>query len=361
MKKILKVVLFSLLAVSLAACSNGSKPSVDPKEKYGCDVLNVYNWGEYVGENVIHNFEKQYGVKVTYSLFGSNEEMYTKLLGGSQYDVLIPSDYMIERLIKENLIQKLDLSLIPNMSNLDEATLNKSFDPTNEYSAPYLWGNVGIVYNTKYIDSKDVESQGWDVFKNSKYNGLSIAVYDSERDSFMMAFKALGYSMNTENDAEIEAAYNWLLDVKKSVSPKFVQDEVIDGMIFGEYVMANVYSGDAAYMLSENEDLAYFAPTEGTNIWVDAMVIPANAKCTALAHEFINYILTYEASLDNSETVGYSSSNAEVLSELSSAGGTYEGNDAYLPRVGYELDETFKHNDVLKKKLSDLWIKVKNQ
>lgn len=361
MKKILKLAISGLLAFSLTACGSKPKSDVNPKEKYGCDVINVYNWGEYVGEEVNKNFEQQFNVKVVYSLFGSNEEMYTKLLGGSQYDVLVPSDYMIERLMDENMLQKLDLTAIPNLVNLADGVKSLPYDPNNEYSVPYFWGTVGIVYDKTVIDPADVEKEGFDIFRNEKYNGQSIAVYDSERDAFMMAFKALGYSMNTEVEAEIEAAYQWLLDVDKKVNPAYIQDEVIDGMINGEYVLANVYSGDAAYMLSENENLAYFMPESGTNIWSDAMVIPANAKCPKLANEYINYILTYEASMDNSSTVGYPSSNKEVLEELSSEGGDYFENEAYLPRVGYAKDEVFQNNEVLKKKLSDLWIKVKNQ
>lgn len=362
MKKLLKLVLCSLLALSLTACGKSSGNSdIDPIEKYGCDVLNVYNWGEYIGEEVNKKFEQQYNVRVVYSLFGSNEEMYTKLLGGSQYDVLVPSDYMIERLMDENMLQKLDLSLIPNLPNLADGVTNLPYDSENEYSIPYFWGTVGIVYDTTVIDSANVEREGFDIFRNEKYKGQPIAVYDSERDAFMMAFKALGYSMNTESDEEIQAAYQWLLDVDAKINPAYIQDEVIDGMIYGEYVMANVYSGDAAYMLSENENLAFYLPESGTNIWSDAMVIPANAKCPALAHEYINYILSYDASLDNSMTVGYTSSNAEVMEELSSEGGDYFGNDAYLPRVGYDKDEVFKHNETLKKVLADLWIKVKNQ
>ncbi len=362
MKKIWKVLVCSLIVASLTACSsNGGSSDVDPMETYGCDALYVYNWGEYVGENVLSDFEEQYNVKINYSLFGSNEEMYTKLLGNSNYDIIIPSDYMVERLIEEDMVQPLDLSLIPNMELIYEGIPNLAFDPNNEYSVPYFWGNVGIVYDTTVIDSADVESMGYEIFRSEKYAEEDIVVYDSERDAFMMAFKALGYSMNTENPDEIEAAHQWLLDVDSTINPAYLQDEVIDGMIYGEFVMANVYSGDAAYMLSENENLAYFAPTEGTNYWVDSIVIPKGSECTALAHEFINYTLSYDAALANSDYVGYSSPNAEVLVELSSEGGYYYENDAYNPRTDYALDEGFRHNEVLKKDLSDRWIRIKNQ
>ena len=175
----------------------------------------------------------------------------------------------------------------------------------------------------------------------------------------MMAFKALGYSMNTDNQDEIQEAYQWLLDMNNTMEPVYVTDEVIDGMINGTKDIAVVYSGDATTILEENPDMGFWMPNEGTNLWSDAMVIPANAANPKLAHEFINYVLTYEASLGNSEYVGYASSNQEVLDELSGEGGLFAENEAYLPRSGYEKDEVFVDNQVLKKELAELWIKVK--
>ena len=203
-----------------------------------------------------------------------------------------------------------------------------------------------------------MEEQGYNILHNTDYKG-KIYVYDSERDSFMMAFKALGYSMNTDNQDEIQEAYQWLLDMNNTMEPVYVTDEVIDGMINGTKDIAVVYSGDATTVLSENPDMGFWMPNEGTNLWSDAMVIPANAANPKLAHEFINYVLTYEASLGNSEYVGYASSNQEVLDELSGEGGLFAENEAYLPRSGYEKDEVFVDNQVLKKELAELWIKVK--
>lgn len=203
-----------------------------------------------------------------------------------------------------------------------------------------------------------MEEQGYSILHNTDYKG-KIYVYDSERDSFMMAFKALGYSMNTDNQDEIQEAYQWLLDMNNTMEPVYVTDEVIDGMINGTKDIAVVYSGDATTILEENPDMSFWMPTEGTNLWSDAMVIPANAENPKLAHEFINYVLTYEASLGNSEYVGYASSNQEVLDELSGEGGLFADNEAYLPRAGYEKDEVFVDNQVLKKELAELWIKVK--
>ena len=354
MKKVVAV----LLTVMLLLTGCGGNPSADAIEKYGSDILKVYNVGEYIGEDVISNFEKEFGVKVIYEVFDSNEMMYTKLQAGDSYDILVPSDYMIERLIKESALQELDLELIPNITNLAEQVRNLPYDPENTYSVPYFWGSVGIVYNKNTVDQADLEAEGWNILKDTKYAG-KIYMYDSERDAFMVAFKALGYSMNTQNEEEIQAAYQWLMEQRQTMEPIYVIDEVIDGMMNGNKDMAVVYSGDAATILSENEDMGFFMPTEGTNMWSDCMVIPANAENPKLAHEFINYILSYDASLDNSETVGYASSNQEVLDELSGEGGLFEGNEAYLPRDGYDKDEVFNDNQVLKERLTELWIKVK--
>ncbi len=357
MKKSIALALIATFV--LAGCGGGgSDASSAAVEKYGSDTLKLYNWGEYTGENIISDFEDEFGVKVIMEYFDSNEMMYTKVQAGDAYDVLVPSDYMIERMMKEDMLQEIDLSLIPNMENLTDGVKNLAYDPDNTYSVPYFWGNVGIVYNHNNVDPAEVERLGWDIFHDTAYKG-NIYVYDSERDSFMMALKALGYSMNTENEAEIQEAYEWLVQISKTMEPAIVLDEVIDGMATGTKDIGVLYSGDAAYALSENEDLSYFLPEEGTNLWSDAMVIPANAENPALAHEFINYVLTYDASYDNSEYVGYTSSNQEVMDELSGEGGYYEGNEAYLPRVGYEKDEIFVDNQILKERLAELWIKVK--
>ncbi|MGN0134540.1 MAG: extracellular solute-binding protein, partial [Anaerotignum sp.] len=336
----------------------GGNSKMDAVAKYGSDTLKLYNWGEYMGEDLIGNFEKEFGVKVITEYFDSNEMMYTKLQAGDSYDVLVPSDYMIQRMMKDGMLQELDHSLLPNLSELAEGVQNLPYDPDNSYSVPYFWGSVGIVYNHNNVDPAVVEAQGYEILRNTDYKGR-IYVYDSERDSFMMALKALGYSMNTESEAEIQEAYEWLLDMNNTMAPIYVTDEVIDGMINGNKDIAVVYSGDATTILEENEDMSFWMPNEGTNLWSDAMVIPANAENPLLAHEFINYVLTYEASLDNSEYVGYTSSNQEVLDELSGEDGLYAENEAYVPRAGYEKDEVFEDNPVLKKTLAELWIKVK--
>jgi len=335
----------------------GASPQ-DAIAKYGSDTLKLYITGEYMSEDLIPNFEEEFGVDVIVEYFDSNEMMYTKMQAGDSYDVVIPSDYMIQRMMAEDSLQELDLSLIPNLDNLTPEVRNLPYDPDNTYSVPYFWGSVGIIYNHNNVDPAVVEAQGYEVLRNEDYAG-QIYIYDSERDSFMMALKALGYSMNTESQEEIYDAYEWLLDMNDKMNPTYVTDEVIDGMMNGNKDIAVVYSGDATYIQSENEDMSFWMPNEGTNLWYDAMVIPKNAANPLLAHEFINYTLTYEAALANSEYVGYTSPNEEVMLELSSDEGLYGAYEAYVPRDGYEKDEVFEDNPIIKKTIAELWIKVK--
>lgn len=358
MAAVAAVLVLAVVGGTVGARLSQQHKSAAAVEKYGSNVLKIYLPGEYLGENVISDFEKQYGVRVIVENFDSNEMMYTKLMVGDRYDVIIPSDYMIERLMNEDFLQPLDKSMIPNMENMSDAVLGMSYDPDNTYSIPYFWGSVGLVYNHENVDPAVIESEGWEVLRNTDYAG-HIYIYDSERDSFMMAFKALGYSMNTEDPNEINDAYEWLLQMNNTMSPVYVTDEVIDGMMNGYKDIAVVYSGDAAVVLDENEDMSFYMPSQGTNIWCDAMVIPQNAENPKLAHEFINYMLTYEAAFDNTETVGYTSPNAEVFEEMTSSEDLYADNAAYLPRSGYEKDEMFHDNQVLMRELSKLWIKVK--
>ena len=355
MKKVVAVLLTAMLLLTGCGSSASSEEAI---QKYGSDTLKIYNVGEYIDTSIISDFEHEFGVKIVYEVFDSNEMMYTKLQAGDSYDILVPSDYMIQRLIGENALQPLDLSMIPNIENLTDEVKDLPFDPDNTYSVPYFWGSVGIVYNKNVVDPADLEAEGWEILRDTKYAG-KIYMYDSERDSFMVAFKALGYSMNTQNEAEIQEAYQWLMEQRQTMNPVYVADEVIDGMINGNKDMAVVYSGDATTILMENEEMDFFMPKEGTNLWVDSMVIPANATNPKLANEFINYMLDYDIAYTNSEWVGYASPHKEVLADLSGMGGYFEGNVAYVPRQGYEMDEVFEDNQVLKERLTQLWIKVK--
>lgn len=325
---------------------------------YQGQTLRIYSPGEYIGENVIPQFEELTGARVVLELFDSNEQMYIKVANGESYDVLIPSDYMIERLIKEGLVQKVDQSKLMNMDFISQEVKNLAYDPGNEYSVPYFWGSVGIVYDTTKVSEEELQQEGYNIFLNEKYKG-DIYLYDSERDSFMMALKSLGYSMNTESEEQLQEAYRWFETCVTTMAPEIVTDEIIDNMAQGRKALGIVYSGDAAYIMSENENMGYYEPMEGTNIWCDAMVIPSNAANVELAHEFMNYLCDYEAAFDNSDFVGYTSPNEEVMDELYGEGGTYEGINAYIPRSGYIKDESFVFNERTKKIISNLWSKVK--
>ena len=333
----------------------GKKDSVLP---YAGQTLHVYNWGEYTGENILREFEEKTGAKVVMENFDSNEQMYIKVANGESYDILVPSDYMIQRLIQEGYLQKLDHSKLDCLDKLCEDVVGLPYDPENEYSIPYFWGSVGIVYDKTKVDLEDLEREGFDIFKDQKYKG-QIYLYDSERDSFMMALKALGYSMNTENEGELQAAYEWLVECVQTMDPEIVTDEIIDNMAQGRKALGLIYSGDATYVMSENEDMGYYLPESGTNLWSDAMVIPANAKNPDLAHEFINFASDYEGAYDNSSFVGYSSANQEVMDTLSGEGGDYEGINAYVPRSGNPNDEVFEYNENTRKLIANLWSKVK--
>ena len=322
----MKKLLTSLLAVAtmftLTACGGGSNED----KPYAGQELHLYNWGEYMGENFISGFEDLTGATVVVDYFDSNEAMYIKVANGEPYDILVPSDYMIERLIQEDLIQKLDKEKITCMDELVE-------------------------------DIKaDLEKEGYNIFLDTKYKG-DIYLYDSERDSFMMALKALGYSMNTKDEKELEEAYNWLVKCVETMEPEIVTDEIIDNMAQGRKALGLIYSGDAANIMSENENIGFYMPETGTNLWSDAMVIPKNAENVELAHEFINYACSYDAAMDNSSFVGYTSANQEVMDEL--ANGDFEGINAYVPRTGNDKDEVFEYDEATRKIISDYFSKVK--
>lgn len=326
---------------------------------YAGQTLHVYNWGEYTGENIISGFEELTGAKVIMDNFDSNEQMYIKVANGDAYDVLVPSDYMIQRMMQEDMLQKLEPETRKEcLSELVEAIKGLPYDPKNEYSIPYFWGTVGIVYDKTKVSEEDLENEGWNIFLDQKYKG-DIYLYDSERDSFMMALKALGYSMNTTSADELNVAFNWLVQCVQTMDPEIVTDEIIDNMAQARKALGLIYSGDAAYVMSENENMGFYMPTSGTNLWSDAMVIPKNAKNPKLANEFIRYITSYDAAMDNSSYVGYTSPNKEVTEELGGEGGDYDGINAYTPRSGYDKDEVFQYDEATRKIIADLWSRVK--
>lgn len=347
-----------VVVVDLVASLFGLNKSAG-SQPYAGQTLHVYNWGEYTGENIISGFEELTGAKVIMDNFDSNEQMYIKVANGDAYDVLVPSDYMIQRMMQEKMLQKLEPETRKEcLGELADAIKGLPYDPKNEYSIPYFWGTVGIVYDKTKVSEEDLEKDGWDIFLDQKFKG-DIYLYDSERDSFMMALKALGYSMNTTSQDELNDAYNWLIQCVQTMDPEIVTDEIIDNMAQARKALGLIYSGDAAYVMSENENMGFYMPKSGTNLWSDAMVIPKNAKNPKLANEFIRYITSYDAAMDNSSYVGYTSPNKEVMEELGGKGGDYDGINAYTPRAGYDKDEVFQYDEITRKIIADLWSRVK--
>ena len=356
-KKLVVPVISAVAVLTIAGLVFGLKNETAALP-YAGETLYIYMPGEYMGEEIIPMFEEQTGATVVVENFESNEQMYIKVANGESYDILVPSDYMIQRLKEEDMLQKIDLSRITCWDELNDSVKNPPFDAENEYSVSYFWGNVGIVYDKTKVDLEDLEKEGYGIFKDKKYRG-DIYLYDSERDSFMMALKSLGYSMNTENEKELNDAYEWLVECVQTMEPEIVTDEIIDNMAQGRKALGLCYSGDAAYIMTENENMGFYLPQEGTNRWYDSMVIPANAENAELAHEFMNFISAYDYAYDNSSYVGYTSPNLQVMEELYGEGGDYEGINAYIPRVDNENDEVFVYNAETRKMIANLWSRVK--
>ncbi len=346
MKRILAVMTVVIVGVMIITGLSSSKR-----------VLRVFNSGEYFEPELMEQFEKEYDCKLIYETFDSNESMYTKIKSGAEYDVLVTSDYMIERLIKEEQLQPIDWSKITNKDALDPDVMDFAFDPDNEYSVPYYVGTVGILYNPNVVDEEDLE-EGWELLRNPKYKG-DIYMIDSERESFMVALKALGYSMNTDNYDEIDEAYKWLIDQRETMDVVYVGDDAIDNMVSGNKSIAVVYSGDAALIMAENDELEYFEPEEGTEEWCDSLIITDNCEDTDLAHKFIDFTLREEEGIKNDIFIGYTSPVTSVRKYM--AENDYEGlESAYLPEFGRPGNEVFKYQETkLKEHYSDLWTKVK--
>ncbi|MCR5292068.1 MAG: extracellular solute-binding protein [Eubacterium sp.] len=345
MKKLLAVFMAILIGVTIFTGVKSSKRTI-----------RIFNSGEYIDTSVLDDFEKQYNCNVVYETFDSNETMYTKIMSGAEFDILVPSDYMIERLIKEDYLQEVDWSKITNKDAINPECMGFEFDPENKYSVPYFYGTVGILYNKNVVDEEDLK-EGWELLRNPKYKG-DIYMYDSERDSFMIALKALGYSMNTDNTKEIDKAYEWLIEQRNTMDVVYAGDDVIDNMISGNKSIAVVYSGDAALIMSENEELAYFEPDQGTNEWCDAMVITNDCTDTDLAHDYINFMLDYDIAYRNTEYVGYTSSVQKVVEDLSEE--DYEGINAFTPEFGKKNNEVFRYQELkIKQYFADMWTKVK--
>ena len=280
--------------------------------------ISVYNWGEYISDgsdgmvDVCGAFTELTGINVYYTNFATNEELYAKIKsGGASYDVIIPSDYMIARMIKEDMLAPLDKSNIPTIANMDERFMSPEYDPGSTYSIPYTWGTVAIIYNTKMVDEIPTS---WDIFWNEKYKG-QILMFSNSRDAFAIACKMLGYSLNTEDPDELREATDALKE-QKNLIQAYVMDQIFDKMENNEAALAPYYAGDAALMLPNNPDLAVAFPDEGTNAFVDGICIPKDSKKKVAAEMFINFLNEPEIAAQNIEYIGYSSPNNAALALL---------------------------------------------
>lgn len=299
-------------------------------------TINVYNWGDYIDKDVIKDFEKEYNIKVNYSMFATNEDLYVKLKqGGSSYDVIFPSDYMIERMIREDMLAKLDKNNISNLNNIDDKFFNLDFDPTNEYSVPYMWGTVGIIYNKTMVD--DVVDS-WDILWNEKYKE-QIIMLNSQRDTLAVALLKLDYSMNTRDVNQLEEAKQELIKQKPLVYA-YQGDEVKDAMVGGDAALAVVWSGDAVAMIRNNPDLEYVIPKEGTNLWFDSMVIPNTAKNKEGAEAFINFMCRPDIAARNTDYIGYSTPIPKAMEMLP--------DDIKDSKVAYPSEEKIKNTEIFK-------------
>jgi len=299
MKKqiLLLMFIFSTLTLLFTGCNSKSTTKIT-----------VYNWGDYIAEETIAKFEEQTGIEVIYEQYDSNEAMYTKLKSGAvDYDVLFPSDYMVQKLIQENMLLSLDFEKLPNYSNIDSSFKNLGYDPTNAYSVPYMWGTLGILYNTTMVN-ETVDS--WSILWNETYTN-KIVMKDSPRDSFVPALRLLGYSINSTDPAHWSEALT-LLQQQKPLVQAYVADEVRDKMIGEESALAVMYSGEALLAMEENPNLSYVIPKEGSNKWFDAMCIPATSTHTDAAQLFINFMCDVTIAYENAYYIGYSTPISEA-------------------------------------------------
>lgn len=360
MKKWIAALLAALLLTVSVPVSAADQSQASGSAQTGV-TINVYNWGEYIstGEdgsmNVNAEFTKKTGIKVNYTTFEDNESLYSKLAGGgASYDVIFPSDYMVSKLIQEKLIQKLDFRNIPNYKYIDKTYRGEVYDPKDEYSVPYTWGVVGIFYNKKYV-KETVDS--WKILWNKKYAG-KILMFDNPRDSFGIAQKILGYSYNSKNTEEWNAAAD-LLEKQKPLVQAYVMDQIFDKMSSGEAWLAPYYAGDAATLVKDNPNIGFAIPTkESTNFFVDAMCIPTSAKHKKEAEEYINFLCKPEVAAANMETVGYSTPEAEAKKLLPKE--TQNNPIIYPPESIIKKSETYVSLPEDTSLLADsLWAQVK--
>lgn len=342
---------YIILSTMLTGCENSANGKND-------EVI-VYSWGEYIDPETLSIFEEETGIKVIYDEFETNETMYPKVeAGAASYDVICPSDYMIQKMIANDLLAEINYDNIPNSKNIGIQYFEQSreFDPENKYSVPYCFGTVGILYNKTMVD-EPVES--WSILWNEKYAD-NILMQDSVRDAFMVALKLNGHSMNTLNEEELENAKKALI-MQKPLVQAYVIDQVRDKMIGGEAALGVIYSGEAIYTQYENPDLEYVIPKEGTNVWIDSWVIPKNAPNKKNAEIFINFLCRADIALMNFEYITYSTPNTAAQALIEDE--AIRHSDIAFPDFDqYENLETFhylgKEGDTL---YNNLWKEVKAQ
>lgn len=300
-KKIFLIVMVLLMLFTVAGCGSTEK-----------EVLSILNYDIYIDRDLLKEFEKENNVKIKYDTYSTPEEMYIKAkAGATSYDLIISSEYMIERMINEGMVNKLNFDNIPNYKYIDEDFKNHPYDPNNEYSVPYFWGTLGILYNKNTVDAS---SESWAMLWDENHS-QRIIMMDSQRDSFAAALKLLGYSLNTVNEKELDEAKELLLQQKPLVMA-YITDGAPDIMVNEEADMALVWSGEAVSAMAENENLGFVIPKEGSNIWIDAMFIPSTSKNQPLAEKFINFLCSIEATLRNINEVWYSTVHTEAMKQV---------------------------------------------
>jgi len=326
-EKIISAVLAASMAGCLISCGLLSTSATEkrPSDETGDNVLYVYNWGEYIGEDVVEKFEEETGIKVVYDTFQTNEEMYPIIEAGAiKYDVVCPSDYIIQKMIDNDLLAEIDFDNVPNVSNIDPKYMDKSkaFDPQNKYSVPYCWGTIGILYNTSMVAPEDTPTS-WKALWDPKYKD-DILMQDSVRDAFMVAEKLLGYDVNTTDPEELKKCRDLLIEQKPLVQA-YVVDQVRDKMIGGEAAMAVIYSGELLYVQECLEEagspyvLKYVIPKEGSNVWIDSWVIPKNAEHKENAEKWINFLCRADIAKDNFDYITYPTPNRAAFELLDPA------------------------------------------
>ena len=363
MKKTVFSVLLALLAAMTFSFAAFAEVSVEDEAYYAAFrdkgiTLNVYNWGEYISDgsdgsiDVIKEFEEISGIKVNYTLFDTNEDMYAKVVhGGSQYDIIIPSDYMIARLIDEDRLEKLDFDKIPNISLIDDKYRFTDFDPEGAYTVPYTWGMVGLVYNTKYVTAE--EASTWDVLWNEKFKG-KVLMFGNSRDAFGIALKKLGYSLNTENLEEIDKAAD-ALKAQKAVNQMYAMDQTFDKMANENAYAAPYYAGDCLTMMERNENLAFAYPKEGVNQFIDSVCIPKGTTNKDAAEAFINFLCETDIAVANCEFISYFTPQTEAMEIV--------GVDERIKPTEEALEnsETFVMlGDEANSHMEDLWLQIRS-